>query len=383
MYFQQFQKIFYDFPQSVSVLAESIVPGKIYIISDPGSTDFTAIGASENKVGVRFIATGTTSGSGIVSTATQETTLQILTDITTNVRVRKEVLENVTLYDEYDILEGETPEMIAEKIYGNPELHWVIMIVNQRYDHYRDFPLTTRELEQHCANTYGADNINSVHHYERNGIITEALATMKIPNDVYSQIKINDFITNSSIANAKIMTNVHEFSLSNAKNKDKATATVLVKLYDAEYAGITGDNYIGTARIYTQSSTSVSLGDIDLISGKTINDIRSIYRDSTSYMVNLQLITSTYSTVGVLVDYGRFATGEFVSIKGVRNGSYQTVANYTIPQNGFVLNDNYFAITNYIHEVNENEKKRRIKIISPRLIDKIITEFQKLINPVA
>lgn len=383
MYFQQFPKIYYDFPQSVSVLAENIVPGKIYIISDPGSTDFTAIGASENKVGVRFIATGTTTGSGIVSTTTQETTLQILTDITTNVRVRKEVLENVTLYDEYDILEGETPEMIAEKIYGNPELHWVIMIVNQRYDHYRDFPLTSQELEQHCVNTYGADNINAVHHYERNGIITEALATMKLPNDVHSKIKINDFIVNSPVANAKIMTNVYEFSLSNTKNRDKATSTVLVKLYDADHTVATGENYIGTARIYTLSSTSVSLGDIDLVAGKTINDIRSIYRDTTSYMVNLQLIPSTYSTVGVLVDYGRFSTGQFVSIKGVREGSYETIANYTIPQNGFVLNDNYFAITNYIHEVNENEKKRRIKIISPRLIDRIITEFQKLINPIA
>ena len=382
MYFQQFPKIYYEFPQSVSVLAESIIPGKIYIISDPGTTDFTAIGASANKVGVRFIASGTTSGSGIVSTTTQETTLQILTDITTNVRIRKEVLENVTLYDEYDILEGETPEIIAEKIYGNPELHWVIMIVNQRYDHYRDFPLTTNELEQHCINTYGEDNIYTVHHYEKNGIITEALATMKIPNDVYSKIKINDFIVNEPIASAKIMTNVHEFSLSNAKNKEKASASVLIKLYDAQHTVATGENYIGTARIYTMSSTSVALGDISLNAGKSISDIRSIYRDTNSYMVNLQLITSTYSTVGVLVDYGRFSTSQFITVKGVREGSYEAIANYAIPQNGFVLNDNYFDITNYMHEVNENEKKRRIKIISPRLIDRIITEFQKLINPI-
>ena len=70
MYFKQFPKIFYDFPQD-----------------------------------------GTS------------TTLQVLTDITTNVRIRKEILENVTIYDEYDIQEGETPEIIAEKIYGDAELH--------------------------------------------------------------------------------------------------------------------------------------------------------------------------------------------------------------------------------------------------------------------
>ena len=42
----------------------------------------------------------------------------IVKDITQNVRVRKEILANITLYDEYDIRDGETPEIIAEKVYG-------------------------------------------------------------------------------------------------------------------------------------------------------------------------------------------------------------------------------------------------------------------------
>ena len=36
--------------------------------------------------------------------ANQDNSLFILTDITSNVRVRKEILENLTLYEEYDIL---------------------------------------------------------------------------------------------------------------------------------------------------------------------------------------------------------------------------------------------------------------------------------------
>ena len=42
----------------------------------------------------------------------------LIKDITQNVRIRKEILANITLYDEYDIRDGETPEIIAEKIYG-------------------------------------------------------------------------------------------------------------------------------------------------------------------------------------------------------------------------------------------------------------------------
>lgn len=382
MYFQQFPKIYYDFPQSVSVLAENIIPGKIYIISDPGSTDFTSIGAAENKVGVRFISTGTTTGNGIATTATQETRLQILTDITTNVRIRKEVLENISLYDEYDILEGETPEMIAEKIYRNPELHWVIMLVNQRYDYLRDFPLTSYELEQHCIDKYGADNLYQIHHYEKDGIIVEALATMKLPLAVHQEIKINDFIMLQPLANAKIMTNAYEFSLHRIKNIDKMFASSIVKLYDVDYLDIADGNYIGTAKVYNINSSSISLGDIKLLAGKSRANIRSIYRDTNSYMANLQQSSSSYASVGVLVDYGKFSTGQLVTINGVRENVYEGIANYNIPQNGFIVNENYFAVTNYMYEVNENEKKRRIKIISPRVIDKIIAEFQKLVNPV-
>jgi hypothetical protein len=84
----------------------------------------------------------------------KETKTSIVTDITRNVRFRKEVLENVTLYDEYDIVDGETPEIIAEKIYGNPEYHWIIMLANQRYHYIEDFPKTFEQCRALCAVKY-------------------------------------------------------------------------------------------------------------------------------------------------------------------------------------------------------------------------------------
>jgi hypothetical protein len=92
-------------------------------------------------------------------------TAKKITDITTSVRIIKEVMANLTSYDEYDIQEGDTPEIISEKVYGSPLYHWVLMIANDRYDYTADFPLTTYELEQYVNRKYGADAY-SVHHYE-------------------------------------------------------------------------------------------------------------------------------------------------------------------------------------------------------------------------
>lgn len=95
-------------------------------------------------------------------------------DITQNVRLRKEILANVTLFDEYDIRDAETPEHIAERVYGNPTYHWVVMLCNERYDYANDFPLSQYELETHVTNTYGAGNEDAAHHYlDVNGYLTD------------------------------------------------------------------------------------------------------------------------------------------------------------------------------------------------------------------
>ena len=94
-----------------------------------------------------------------------------MTDITRNIRFRRDILANITVYDYYDIVEGETPEIVSEKIYGNAKYHWIIMLANDRYDYLNDWPLTQANLDQYVIDKYGS-SANSVHHYENaNGVI--------------------------------------------------------------------------------------------------------------------------------------------------------------------------------------------------------------------
>lgn len=90
-------------------------------------------------------------------------TLIRVKDIALNVRVRKEIISNITLYDTYDIEDGETPENIAEKLYGDANLHWVIMLANDRYDFYNDFPLSSDALSAYIENKYGQGNEGDQH----------------------------------------------------------------------------------------------------------------------------------------------------------------------------------------------------------------------------
>ena len=101
-----------------------------------------------------------------------ETEYVLVKDITQNIRFKKEVLENVTLYEYYDIRDGDTPEIISEKFYGTPLYHWMIMLANQKYDYIEDYPLATRDLESVIDQKYG-DTKYDVHHYEKNGFVVD------------------------------------------------------------------------------------------------------------------------------------------------------------------------------------------------------------------
>ena len=113
----------------------------------------------------------------------------VVTDITRNVRFRKEVLENVTLFDEYDIVDGETPEIVAEKIYGDPEYHWIIMLANQKHDYISDFPLSEQALVKHIVATYGAQRYAIRQYVNAAGFVVNSTATgaVSVTNDAFER----------------------------------------------------------------------------------------------------------------------------------------------------------------------------------------------------
>ena len=89
---------------------------------------------------------------------------KIVTNLLKRVALRAKVRTNTLLYDTYDVKEGETPEMIADKLYDDPELHWVILFVTNITDRYHQWPMNFGQFNTFIADKYS--NIDAVHHYE-------------------------------------------------------------------------------------------------------------------------------------------------------------------------------------------------------------------------
>jgi len=89
---------------------------------------------------------------------------KIVTNLLKRVAMRTKVRTNTLLFDTYDVKEGETPEMIADKLYDDPELHWVVLFVNNITDRYHQWPMNFGQFNTFIADKYS--NIDAVHHYE-------------------------------------------------------------------------------------------------------------------------------------------------------------------------------------------------------------------------
>jgi hypothetical protein len=92
----------------------------------------------------------------------------LVTDIFRRFTISEENLTTSTSFDEYDILDGDTPEITAHRLYNNAELHWILLVVNNIIDPRYDWPLSTMSLNNYVTKKYGIGNEYNIHHYVNN-----------------------------------------------------------------------------------------------------------------------------------------------------------------------------------------------------------------------
>ncbi len=89
---------------------------------------------------------------------------KVVTNLLRRVAIRTKVKSNAMLYDTYDVKNGDTPESIADKLYGDSNLHWVILMVNNITDRFHQWPLMEQQFNTFVNEKYS--NPDGVHHYE-------------------------------------------------------------------------------------------------------------------------------------------------------------------------------------------------------------------------
>ena len=106
---------------------------------------------------------------------------KVVTNLLRRVGLDTKVTTNTFIFDTYSVREGETPEIIADKLYGDSQLHWVIMLINDVVDRYHDWPMSSPQFNSYINEKYS--DTSGVHHYEIAQTSGDTSVTIEVPNN--------------------------------------------------------------------------------------------------------------------------------------------------------------------------------------------------------
>lgn len=95
-------------------------------------------------------------------------------DLTRRADVLSEIKNNANTYIDYQVQNGETPEMIADRFYDNVNLYWVILMFNDIYDIDSQWPLDQRSLDEYIYRKYSNPNQVMYHLSISTGAVVDA-----------------------------------------------------------------------------------------------------------------------------------------------------------------------------------------------------------------
>lgn len=124
-------------------------------------------------------------------------------NVFTKIKFVKEILDNTDMFYRYEMRDVDTAEIIADKIYGDSNLYWLILLANEAIDPYFGVPLRYQSFDNYLISKYGSieDAQSSLHHYEKqvtvttnkNGLVTSQTYTTELTSKIY------DFETGSIV----------------------------------------------------------------------------------------------------------------------------------------------------------------------------------------
>jgi predicted DNA-binding ArsR family transcriptional regulator len=165
---------------------------------------------------------------------------RIFTNIISRISILPSILKNPLVYYKYDIQDGDTPEIIAYKYYGESYRYWIVLFANQLLDPQWDWPMAGNVLEKYIVAKYSDTNVyTTTHHFEKiithidNQSLTTTTDVVVIDESEYNSLveSTNTFTiptsptTTVTVNTTKRLVNIYEYELE--LNESKRNINIL------------------------------------------------------------------------------------------------------------------------------------------------------------
>ena len=81
-------------------------------------------------------------------------------------KVREDFFQNVTAFYQYSVVGDDRPDNVAQKVYENDQLDWVVLIANNIINIRDEWPMSQYDFQRYLDNKYDSVQLSQIHHYE-------------------------------------------------------------------------------------------------------------------------------------------------------------------------------------------------------------------------
>jgi hypothetical protein len=148
-------------------------------------------------------------------------------------KLRTDIVNIITAFNYYQVEDNQRPEVVASKLYNDPELDWVILITNNITNVREQWPLSNNDLYNYMIDKYGSDeSLSDIHHYETIEVKDE-YDRLVVPSglQVDSDFTVTYTKFNNTVSTVSPVKQVTNYEYETGINEEKRKIKVLKPAY--------------------------------------------------------------------------------------------------------------------------------------------------------
>ena len=89
-------------------------------------------------------------------------------------KLREDIIGNIAFFEKFTVQGDDRPDNVANEIYGNPFLDWVVLLANNIVNIQSEWPMSQTDFNTYVTEKYENEDTlyNGIHHYEANEVKT-------------------------------------------------------------------------------------------------------------------------------------------------------------------------------------------------------------------
>jgi len=94
--------------------------------------------------------------------------------------LREDIYQNIATFEKYKIIGDDRPDNVAQKIYKDPTLDWLVLVSNNIINIQSEWPMKQLDFDEHLLSKYETyENLHGgIHHYETKKIVDNDIVIM-------------------------------------------------------------------------------------------------------------------------------------------------------------------------------------------------------------